>query len=332
MKRAWSLALIFLIVSAYGCNSSSNVTCGPGTHEVSGRCVLNPDAGLDARPPGDAAAEADLDARVDTGPPGDAGADAMHCAAQCDCPAGTTCTIQGVCSGFDPCTQSCVTDQNCPCGRACKNGYCDFPIGSLKPCTHTCDCSNGEICANGQCIHTCSTIPQCGSDSQCAACGKVCEPFYGNCTVRGQNCFCNADCAGWGLDGEVCDNTTSDCVTPPGTRLDLPSATLVAGTSGWLTATLSASTSAAGSTQHITLVLDMDVDPTNDLVDATLIAPDGSSHPIYLSWDCTGAPTRWSGKLDTSPLTRSGEWKVKLIDQPLMPGSRHVEKGWLFLG
>ncbi len=349
------LALVFLLALAPHCNAGA--TCGPGTHEASGQCVADAteagapdgpaeaaasDSGsladvtadtADGTPAGDARSEVGADGGTEAAV--DAATDGWTCAAQCDCPSGTTCTIDGTCQG-SACTAPCQSPSDCPCGRACNAGYCDFPVGSLQACMHDCECGHGEVCGGGKCIVACGHVLDCQSDSDCAACGEVCEPFSSRCTVLGQGCWCTGSCSAWGLAGEICDPGTMNCVLPPGTELDMPGGDFgPVSPMGSRTFSSSATTSATGTTTHVTLVLDLGVS-MDDQVQATLIAPDGSTIPASISWTCAGAgPTRWTGTVDLSatPVQRTGTWQLQLTDWP-MNGSTpaSVSGAWVFLG
>lgn len=137
------------------------------------------DSGNSDTTPADATTESDCG---DTNPgdapeQGDAGS---TCSSQCECPAGTLCTIDHVCVGSQPYTQSCDSERPCPCGKPCVDGYCSPRVGSLRPCQLTCECGAWEVCSAGQCVFpgidaVSNGTTGCAQPSDCAQCtGTVC--------------------------------------------------------------------------------------------------------------------------------------------------------------
>jgi hypothetical protein len=364
MRHAFLLP--FCLVASVQVHCAPGLRCGAGTHESSGLCVADSDATVhtdgdatrtDAVPPDtarwdalprdvaldalhspDASDARDSGTERDAAMRSDAGADASPCAAQCDCPSGTLCSISGVCVGT-ACTQRCTRGSDCPCGRACTGGYCDLPAGSLTPCTHNCECARGEECGNGRCVAVCGHAGgDCVTDNDCAACGKVCEAYAHRCTTRGQQCFCDGSCSAWGLDGQICDAATLNCALPVGTPLDFGAGAFVPASppGGGSIYAANASTSAGGTTTRITLVADLDLSIDDAPLLAAVTAPDGSTQSTSLRWQCAGAgPTRWRVVIDlgASPRSRNGEWRIRLTDYPRSPTSPssalHV---WMYLG
>ena len=92
------------------------------------------------------------------------------CAKQCDCPASTVCSISGTCVGT-PTVNPCAADGSCPCGLTCVEGFCPPFVGSLAPCSASCECG-GETCVGGKCVAAASgKAGACTSDADCGGCG-----------------------------------------------------------------------------------------------------------------------------------------------------------------
>jgi hypothetical protein len=148
------------------------------------------------------------------------------CNSQCDCPAGTLCTIDHVCMGLNgsaPYTALCDTEGKCPCGYTCVDGYCPPLVGSLTPCAAPCDCGATETCVDNKCVTTqyggggasCT-----GTNTGCEACvGTVCLPLDGDPGDSGfcgkpSQCYVDMNCVSNIAFGQECicpNGTDSSC-------------------------------------------------------------------------------------------------------------------------
>ena len=285
------------------------------------------DGGLDGGGPDAGALEAGaLDApTLDAAP--------ATCAARCDCPADTTCTIDGICEGT-ACTEACSDAAPCPCGRSCVAGYCDFWVGSLTACSADCECSGHERCVDGRCITSCGVGFRCGP-GDCDACGRLCNPFSSTCVSPG-DCSCDGSCALQHLDGTICDAATHRCEAPAGHEHVLATGAFVSIDDFFQTFDVSATESTTGTALRVTLVADLTAD-SRDSAEVTVTSPDGSSHYMPFRWACAGGGTglRFEGTIDLSSMSvrRNGTWRVQITLSlaPGAPSTRRADGAWLYV-
>jgi hypothetical protein len=129
-----------------------------------------------------------------------------RCTSQCECPAGTLCTIDGMCAG-SPTVAACAADGGCPCGRSCVDGFCPPFVGSMRPCSHSCECFN-ETCAAGHCVAAeNSAAGSCRTNTDCDGCpGTIClapeEPQF---CAQPDQCETHVHCLLYSGAGYRCD-------------------------------------------------------------------------------------------------------------------------------
>ena len=264
----------------------------------------------------------------------------LTCQEQCDCPAGTVCSIEGVCVGR-PCTQPCQGPEDCPCGRRCVDGFCEPFVGDLKPCHANCDCEDWQYCAGGVCVETCAEGGgfRCQGDWDCEECGRVCEPFSHQCVASG-TCWGLSDtsCLIEGLPRTLCVPTSNDpfedrgeCQTPAGTPFGMDQAREVhqepidpnipnSPLGAW-----EFRVSGIGTVHHLTIIVDIEgIHPMVDevMIEAVLTAPDGTKTEWTLGWNTrAGGVVRCSDTTDSFPLdslvgiAADGTWTLALEDR-----------------
>jgi len=346
--------LAAILILGPGCTSS--MTCGPGTHAEGSTCVPDLPGDADADVDVDAVAEADPEAdhAVDEGVEPDAVGDedavepdaedapdgeVIPCGRQCDCPAGTTCTIEGVCEG-DPCTEPCDDAGDCDCDQPCTGGYCLPHVGSGEACTYNCDCPDWQYCVEGRCITSCvSPGWRCVLPTDCDACGKVCETFSSSCVEPGE-CYCSLSCAIQGLRGEECYE--NHCSNPPGTAFfssitdPIPIGAWDFSPSSPLPTQDQLQVTGLSAVGGVTLVIDADSLSGFDIMHVfALVGPDGTR--VFISspsWDCAGGGVRyviprrtdtWDPFSDFIGGPATGTWTLEAGDGSLVPGVRLVD-------
>jgi hypothetical protein len=305
-------AILAACLAAAGCDD--DITCGPGTRLVGTRCM--PDDGADADADADVDADADADQEVDAAdadrdsepdaddagvdgdvPDGDVpDGDVVGCDDQCDCPAGTTCVIDGFCEGDRPCTEPCEGPGDCECGRECVDGFCLPHVGSGDPCELDCDCQHEEYCVQGSCTRACSYVGwRCTVGSQCEPCGKTCEPFTSACVEPGE-CWCNVSCAVQGLTGTEC--VDGACVAPPGSAFfaDITDPIPIA-TCEWFPCedtTVPIEVASSLVVGGVVLVVDVMAGESPWDFSFSLTSPDGAVATLaYATWDCAAGGVRF---------------------------------------
>jgi hypothetical protein len=272
------------------------------------------------------------DAPRDASPAIDAGA--RTCAASCDCPAGTVCTIEGTCSGSE-CTEECGSDADCPCGRACVDGFCDFPVGSLSACTLDCDCPMWERCSGGRCVRACTDRFRCDHPADCDACGRVCDHFTSRC-VAPDECWCDSSCVRPGLEGTLCDDTHR-CTTPEGALVTIAPGDFVMippGDAPWpYELTGMGTVASTGTAGRVTVVADLNVVSSSSL-QGWITGPDREERRVSFSWECGAGGARWTGTVDLAGMgvPRAGAWQLLLAVTPLDgPTTPHADGIWLYV-
>jgi len=133
---------------------------------------------------------------------------AAECAADVDCPEGTTCRVPpGVCAAPqepipEPMPGTCT--RNSECGDAslvCRDGTC---VSAPEPaCSATSPCPSGQSCVAGSCR---ADVDTCQFNFECGAAGRIC--VNQQCTT---GCTADAMCG----TGFTCDEASGACVAIP---------------------------------------------------------------------------------------------------------------------
>jgi hypothetical protein len=101
-----------------------------------------------------------------------------------ECPADRPfCTADGYC------VATCSTDDECPTGLRCVEGFCLLPDAVTPPPLHPGYCGGTDVCVTGE----------------------YCAPSNCCLPTGGADCCADIDCA----DGLICDTEAHTCVTPP---------------------------------------------------------------------------------------------------------------------
>jgi hypothetical protein len=127
------------------------------------------------------------------------------------------------CSAATPSSQGSfcgVGEETCKDGQQCIDGLC------LNPCEYSSECGPGRICSNSKCVVGCDASTPCPTGYKCNGKG-TCAPDVANpqCSasnlcVGGLKCvsgICTGGCTKTSecAPGEICDTSTSSCITDP---------------------------------------------------------------------------------------------------------------------
>jgi hypothetical protein len=272
------------------------------------------------------ASDKDL-AGVDGAMPTNADAGDGTCSSQCDCPAGTLCTIDHVCmgaSGSTPYVAMCGSQGDCPCGYTCVDGYCPPLVGSLTTCNAPCDCAAPETCVDHKCVITqngggagCT-----GTNTGCEACvGTVCLPLDGDPGDSGycgkpSQCYVDMNCVSNIAFGQRCrcpDGSDSNCAAAgtcqafPGTAIaNGPAFDPPASPSGGCMPSEISTASVTASASYSKLTFYAEVDAGGGIAMMNLTSP---------------------GAAETTPITVAGG-TVYIVMQPVMPVPSTVDGTW----
>ena len=161
------------------------------------------------------------------------GACGSLCTVSADCAANQYCDGNRACQALKGAAAGCATGSECGSGICASDGKCGFPTDH-GPCTNDIQCRGGGICVgDGANLHKCEactaahanacsgSTPVCGVANACVACGVdygitgVACPSTANPLCKGDGscgaCTKNADCAGAGHAGPICDAQTGGC-------------------------------------------------------------------------------------------------------------------------
>ncbi len=243
MARCRFAALLTLPALFLGCGSD-DPTCGPGTHEKGGKCVLTtaastcgagtvlqgtvcvpaaatlPDAAADATPKQDAGnvdALADNDAFADTKPTGTDAVVLDATVAAIDADDAAHSDVDAVTDAAAPCDPPCEGTATCVNGACelCKPA-CEFKQCGNDGCEGVCGtCALGKVCLMGQCgavpaDASCKFI--CGGvTSSGCSCKGDCKSLGTCCADFDQACGCVASCTGKQCGSDGCAGSCGIC-------------------------------------------------------------------------------------------------------------------------